>query len=577
MEFQEGLMKLTVHKPLEKQWVFFRDTETEKVVTQIDSPKRRWKLFHRSSSSTLSSKSSQPPREFLCPITGSLMAEPVIVSSGHTFESACVQVCKALNFIPTLTDNSTPDFSSVIPNLALKSTILSWCKNSSIDPPKPLDSKSAEKLVRTFMASQAQKSNTQNNNNNNNNKEPPGNVVVISEKELLERVKENPPLNLNHASTEVTRRSNHFYPSSDESIGTRNSMLPLPLATRPSCCSSSSSSSSSAEIEIQNPNSSNEEEEMLTKFRSPQVFEVEEALIRLRKITRTSEEARAQLCTQRLLLTLKSLILSRYTGIQVNSLAALVNLSLQKSNKVNIVRSGIVPHLVDALKGGSPEAQEHASGALFSLALNDDSKTAIGVLGALPPLLHLLRSNSERTRHDSALALYHLTLVRSNRSKLVKDGSIPVLLGMVRSGHMADRILLILCNLGSSLEGRVALLDAGAVDCLVNMLRGESCSESTRESCVAALYSLSFGGLRFKGLAKAAGAMEVLRKVERGGSERSREKARKIIEVMKAREKEEEEEVDWEALLESGLGLGSQSRHRLGDGLDGSKANSSEF
>lgn len=575
MEFQEGLMKLMVHKPMENQWVFLRDRESEKGA-DFDTPRRKWKLFQRSSSSAIPSKSSKPqskrpPAEFLCPITGSLMAEPVIVTSGHSFERSCVQVCKALNFTPTLTDSSVPDFSSVIPNLALKSTILSWCKNSSVGPPKTLDFKSAEKLVRTFMASQDEKTKTQ-------NKSESQNVVVISETELLKRVRENPRVHFNHAATEIPLRPAYFYSSSEESVGATRSIPPLPLATRPSCCSSASSSST--EIEIHNPNSSDEEDEFLAKLRSPQVFDVEEALISLRKITRTNENARTHFCTQRLLSALRALIVSRYAGIQVNSLAALVNLSLVKSNKVKIVRSGILPHLIDALKGGSPEAQEHASGALFSLALDDDNKTAIGVLGALPPLLRLLRSDSERTRHDSALALYHLTLVQSNRSKLVRDGSIPVLLGMVKSGHMTGRILLIVCNLGCSSEGRVALLDAGAVECMVDMLRrSESYSESTRESCVATLYTLSIGGLRFKVLAKEAGAVEVLRKVEKGGSERSREKARKILEVMKGRDGEEEEEPDWEKLIDSGLGLGfgSQTRCRLGDGLGGSIANSSEF
>lgn len=44
------------------------------------------------------------------------------------------------------------------------------------------------------------------------------------------------------------------------------------------------------------------------------------------------------------------------------------------------------PPIIDVLKGGFPESQEHAAGALFSLALDDQNKTAIGVLGALPPL-----------------------------------------------------------------------------------------------------------------------------------------------------------------------------------------------
>ncbi|GKC59280.1 U-box domain-containing protein 40 [Tanacetum coccineum] len=92
---------------------------------------------------------------------------------------------------------------------------------------------------------------------------------------------------------------------------------------------------------------------------------------------------------------------NKYLSIQVNVVASLVNLqSLENDNKVKIVRSGIVPPLIEVL---------------FSLPLDDQNKTAIGVLGALP-LLHALRAGSDRCRHNSALALYHLSLAQSNRA-----------------------------------------------------------------------------------------------------------------------------------------------------------------
>lgn len=267
--------------------------------------------------------------------------------------------------------------------------------------------------------------------------------------------------------------------------------------------------------------------------------------------------------------------MSKYTNVQVNALASVVNLSLEKVNKVKIVRSGIVPPLIDALRFGSSESQEHASGALFSLALEEDNKTAIGVLGALQPLLHALMSESERTRHDAALALYHLSMVQSNRSKMVKLGSVPILLGMVKSGHMMGRVLLILCNLASGSDGRATMLDVGAVECLVGLLSGtELGSESTWESCVAVMYALSHGGLRFKAMAKAAGVVEVLQKEEKVGSERVREKVRRILEMMRGKEAEEED-VDWEELLDSGLGCRTRSR-RIRES-DECTSNSSEF
>lgn len=463
----------------------------------MGTSKQRWRIsFHKSPS-----KHPNIPKEFVCPISSSLMADPVIVSSGHTFERHCVHACKSLSFTPVLPDGSVPDFSTIIPNLALKSTILNFCSSSLLDPPKPINFLTAENLVFTLMATQKAQ-----------NRFPQSETVI-------NRV-------LSHIST-----------SSEESVTPRSG---------PTCYSSSSAS----EVDTLNSNSI-EEDELVVKLKSSHVSEQEEAVISFRKLTRTREETRFQLCTPRILSALRVLITSRYASVQVNSVAALVNLSLENRNKVKVVRSGIVPPLIDVLKGGFQESQEHAAGALFSLALDDQNKTAIGVLGALPPLLHALRSESERTRHDSALALYHLSLIQSNRVKLVKLGAVQALLGMVKTGHMTSRILLILCNLASSSEGRAAMLDGGAVECFVCMLRrGAFDSESTRENCLAALYGLSRGGLRFKGLAKEAAAEELLVQVEEMGSERAKDKARKILEVLRQKD-EEEEEVDWEKLLNS--------------------------
>ncbi|KAJ4902467.1 U-box domain-containing protein 40 [Raphanus sativus] len=526
--------------------------------------KSKWRIsLSRSPSSSSSSKSnsSSPskteiPTEFLCPISASLMADPVIVSSGHSYERACVIASKTLGFTPT----PPPDFSTVIPNLALKSAILSWCDRRSFPPPKPLDQTAAEKLVLSLMEKTHR----------------PSRKVSVSEKELIQAIKDKPSVRLDHAATELDRRPNHYFnSSSDESVA--SSSRTLQLATRPSCFSSPSS----AEIESLEPNPSPEEEALLVKLKSNRISEIEEALISIRRVTRLDEGSRISLCTARLISSLKSLIVSRYATVQVNATAVLVNLSLVKSNKVKIVRSGIVPPLIDVLKCGSSEAQEHSAGAIFSLALEDENKTAIGVLGALEPLLHLVRVGTELTRHDSALALYHLSLVQSNRGKLVKLGAVQVLLNMARLGQTMNRVLLILCNMASCPVSRPALLDSGAVECMVGILRGpREVTESTRESCVAVLYGLSHdGGLRFKGLALAANAVEELTKVERSGRERAKQKAKRVLEVMRAKMEDdsspENEEIDWEELLNSGSV--TRSQHRLGGDGEKSCVNSSEF
>ncbi|KAI3985609.1 hypothetical protein MKX01_033892 [Papaver californicum] len=517
----------------------------------MGSTKKRWKIsFHRSCN-VIKSENKQPPKEFICPIYGSLMADPVIVTSGQTFERNIVLVCKNMGFYPTISssDGSIPDFSTVIPNNAIKSTIQNWCDTHGIDRPKPLEFGVAEKIITTLLASQPQEEEEDNFKTPERGFEE-AEKIGDSDREL-EAVAENPlpKFSLSHASTELNRRPGHFYTSSEESVTTTISATPLPLSIRPACYSSSSSS----EIEIMNLNPSEEEDEIVTKLKSSQLYDQEEGVIALRKLTRTKEEIRVSLCTPRLLSSLRPLLISRYTAIQINTAAALVNLSLEKMNKVKIVRSGIVPLLIEVLKGGFPESQEHAAGALFSLALDDENKTAIGVLGALQPILHMLRSESERTRNDSGLALYHLSLVQSNRSKLVKLGSVPMLLSMAKTRDLGSRALLILCNLATCIEGRAAMLDSNAVEVFVGMLREkDNESDLTRDNCVAALYALSHGSLRFKGLAKEAGAVEVLRDVAERGSERGREKAKIILQMMRSGGRNEGESVVEEIDSDSG-------------------------
>ena len=130
---------------------------------------RRWKLpFHRTVSavgggggapcSPSSRSSSSParseawaaeavPEEFLCPISGALMADPVILPSGKTFERACLQACAELAFLPPGAEAG--GLRTVIPNAALKAAIGTWCARSGRagPPPPPLSAEAARQAV----------------------------------------------------------------------------------------------------------------------------------------------------------------------------------------------------------------------------------------------------------------------------------------------------------------------------------------------------------------------------------------------------------------------------------------------
>ncbi|KAG9147801.1 hypothetical protein Leryth_003416 [Lithospermum erythrorhizon] len=547
----------------------------------------KWKIsFHKSPNPILP---KQPPTEYLCPILDSLMHDPVVVPSGQTFERTTVQVFKDLGFVPIFPNNSTPDFSRIIPNLALKTTILNWCEQNNMELPPPPDYYSVESLIkskwgseltsRKMVSSDIRDSELTSRNMGFSEirdleREKWGSELTSrnmgfceirdSERDLLSGVENNRQILFSHAATVINPRNNYSYSSSSEESVVANVTPLLPFSTRPACYSSGSSPPSTSSEFVENL--SPDDEVIVRKMMSLDVVEQEEGVILLRKTTRGDESKRVSLCNARLLLCLKNLMLSKYAVVQTNALASLVNLSLEKENKVKIVRSGVVPILIDVLKGGVEEAMEHAAGAIFSLALEDENKMAIGVLKALEPLLHAVRVGSERTRHDAALGLYHLSLVQSNRVKLIKLDGIGILLGLLKRRELVGKVVLVVCNLAACTEGRSALLDGNAVECLVGMLReggGELDSVSTQENCVAALYSMSQGSLRFKGLAKEARAGEVLQVVVEKGSDRAREKAKRMLMMLRGRDEEdgeEEEEVDWEGVLEGKMSL---ARYRV--------------
>jgi hypothetical protein len=226
-----------------------------------------------------------------------------------------------------------------------------------------------------------------------------------------------------------------------------------------------------------------------------------------------------------------------------------------------------VSPLVDVLRIGHPEARDHAAGAIYSLAVEDENRAAIGVLGAIPPLLELFASGGagHRARREAGMALYHVSLAGMNRSKIARTpGVVRTLLATAEArdrGGAADAdaaalrklAVMILANLAGCPEGRAALMDGGAVAAVVGLMRSGAAApgSSEEEYCISALYGMSKGSLRFRGLARAAGVEEALAPVaECDGGGVGRDMARRTLRAMRG----EDDEV---AFTASGI-LGSQ-------------------
>ncbi|CAL5052116.1 unnamed protein product [Urochloa decumbens] len=453
-----------------------------------------------------SSFTAEPPAEFLCPISGSLMADPVIVPPGQTFERASIQACAALAFSPpaVAADLAASVSSSsplvLVPNVALRTAILNWCDRLGLPHPAPLSPDTAHDIVRRLMPREDHQSST-------NSPSPRPQAAAAS-------------------SVRVRRQQ-----SVDGFVQQRGEAL---------------------------------EEEIMAVF-GPEggaTLAVQaSAMALLRQATRENREVRRQLCTPRLLAALRPMLLSPDAGVQANAAAAVVNLSLEPENKSRIVRSGAVSPLVDVLRGGhNPEARDHAAGAIYSLAVEDENRAAIGVLGAIPPLLELFAGGGGsgaggsavgyRARREAGMALYHVSLSGMNRSKLARaPGAVRTLLAAAEArdrNNEADAAALrrlavmVLANLAGCADGRAALMDGGAVAAVARLMRGGAAAPGSAEEeyCISALYGMSRGSMRFRGLARAAGVEAALQPVADSGGGVGRDMARRTLRAMRGEDDE---------------------------------------
>ncbi|KAJ3700629.1 hypothetical protein LUZ61_004334 [Rhynchospora tenuis] len=480
-----------------------------------------------------SSVIAEPPAEFLCPISGSLMGDPVSVPSGQVFERACIQACAALSFTPPSSGLDLSRYSPtsplpLIPNVPLKNAILNWCARLGFPPPPPLSPHTARDIVRRLMLSHP----------------------------LPSAIPTAPP-----------QSSSRPYQAADDQYSGASSASPASSSTSSSNHHSRSTSSFSSSYDHCAPEqkvvpqiptspirSDSFDENSLNGLPDADPSQQESVMMALRQATRENPARRKSLCTPCLLAALRPMLLSDNPVIQINAAAAMVNLSLETENKVRIVRSGAVSPLVEVLKGGHPEARDHAAGAIYSLALEDENRAAIGVLGAIPPLLYLFADDSAdyRARREAGMALYYVSLGDMNRNKIARaSGAVRSILALagIRDGAAPAEAaairklsLMVLANLAGCTDGRAVLMDSGAVAVVAGLMNEGVVSPGSAEEeyCLSALYGLSRGSLRFRGLARAAGVEAVLMRVAEEGGEGTmrREMAKRTLRAMRGEDDE---------------------------------------
>ncbi|KAI3951834.1 hypothetical protein MKX01_021572 [Papaver californicum] len=197
-----------------------------------------------------------------------------------------------------------------------------------------------------------------------------------------------------------------------------------------------------------------------------------------------------------------------------NAVTALLNLSINETNKGNMVNAGAIPDIVEVLESGSMEARENAAATLFSLSVADEYKVAIALGG-----------------RDAATAIFNLSIYQGNKVRAVRAGIVVPLMRLLKDagGVMVDEALAIMAVLASHHEGKTAIGLAEPVPALIDVMR--TGSPRNRENAAAVLWSLTGDVQRPKTL-KELGAEEALKEFLENGTDRAKRKASNLLELM---------------------------------------------
>ncbi|XP_050228616.1 U-box domain-containing protein 15 [Mercurialis annua] len=218
--------------------------------------------------------------------------------------------------------------------------------------------------------------------------------------------------------------------------------------------------------------------------------------------------------------------------IQEHAVTALLNLSIDETNKRVIAKEGAIPAIIEVLQSGSREGRENSAAALFSLSMLDENKVTIGLSDGIPPLVNLLEKGTVRGKKDAATALFNLSLNHLNKDRAIEAGIITPLLQLLEDIKlgMVDEALSIFLLLSSHPNGRSAMGHLPFIHTLVDFIKDGT--PKNKECATSVLLELGSGNSYFILVALQYGVYEHLVEIKSCGTNRAQRKANALLQLM---------------------------------------------
>lgn len=492
------------------------------------------------------------PPDFRCPLSLELMTDPVTVESGQTYERVFIEKWMDMGLMVCPKTRQALSHTTLTPNYIVKAFIANWCEAKNVNPPDPLelirssqpfplgddlggslplsgtnqpmldDSLRCDESV-PFNELNSERASTSENSSpvkiaGNGHRES----LDATKREELRQVMSRSTSAPGIVSEEVFKTEISIAAAADSSISQarmktawgvpseRHFRHPgiIPATIR----ETGSSSSIKAEVK-----------ELIEDLESPSFDTQREATARIRILSRNSTDNRIVIARCGAINSLVNLLYSKDERIQADAVTCLLNLSINDNNKSVIADSGAIEPLIHVLKTGSLEAKENSAATLFSLSVIEKNKTKIGNAGAIEPLVDLLGNGSLRGKKDAATALFNLSIHHENKTKVIEAGAVRYLVELMDpAAGMVEKVVVVLANLATVKEGRIAIGEERGIPVLVEVV--ELGSARGKENATAALLLLCTHSPRFCNLVIREGVIPPLMALTKSGTVRAKEK-----------------------------------------------------
>ncbi|KAK7397377.1 hypothetical protein VNO78_18547 [Psophocarpus tetragonolobus] len=316
------------------------------------------------------------PPEFRCPISTQLMTDPVILSTGQTYDRPFIERWLNEGHRTCPQTQQVLSHSILTPNHLVRDMILQWCRDRGHDLPNPVNQ----------VVTNADRSHLNS---------------------LLHKLSLSSSLSDQKEAAKELRLLTKRMPSIRTLFAESTDVIPQLLSPLSSPASASASASVSVDPDLH--------EDLITTVLNLSIHDDNKKLF-----------AEDPAVISLLIDAFKSGTIQTRT----NAAAAIFTLSALDSNKHIIGKSGAIKHLLQLLDEGHPLAMKDAASAIFNLCLVHENKGRTVRDGAVRVILNKIM---DHILVDELLAILALL---SSHPKAIEEmgdlGAVPLLLGFIR-------------------------------------------------------------------------------------------------------------------------------------------------